>query len=392
MESTTCPNCGAPGMSVFWEVKDVPVHSVLLMPTREVALSYPKGDIRLAFCRTCGFISNAAFDPRVHEYSTRYEETQGFSPTFNAFHHRLAASLVERYGLRGKDIIEIGCGKGEFLSLLCKLGGNRGVGFDPAFVAERSPDRNGTQITFIQDFYSEKYTHYRGDFVCCKMTLEHIPDTARFLGTVRRAVGEDPKTVVFFQVPDATRVLRDTAFWDVYYEHCSYFTSGSLARLFRNSGFEVIDVATDYDDQYLMIAARPRQGQSSSSADKEIDPETTGRDIGHFVENAGAAITRWKKELAGLRQDGRRAVIWGSGSKGVAFLTALGITDEIGYAVDINPYRQGCFMPGTGHRIVGPEFLREYKPDVAIAMNPVYREEIQRDLDRMQLNTRLLTV
>ena len=48
-------------------------------------------------------------------------------------------ALREAYkeGLRGKDIIEIGCGKGEFLLLLCEMGNNRGTGFDPGFVSER---------------------------------------------------------------------------------------------------------------------------------------------------------------------------------------------------------------------------------------------------------------
>ena len=78
-----------------------------------------------------GFIANLAFNPALTEYSARYEETQGFSPTFNAFHRALAERLIARYDLHGKDIVEIGCGKGEFLMLLCELGGNRGVGFDP---------------------------------------------------------------------------------------------------------------------------------------------------------------------------------------------------------------------------------------------------------------------
>ena len=51
--------------------------------------------------------------------------------------------------------------------------------------------------------------------------------------------------------------------------------------------------------------------------------------------------------------------------------------------VDINPYRQGKFMVGSGHEIVAPEFLATYKPDVAIAMNPMYQEEIQRKLIRL---------
>ena len=108
-------------MEVFYEVKDIPVHSVLLMPTREKALTYPRGNIELGLCSQCGFISNLAFDPSLHEYSSKYEETQGFSATFNAFHKSLASSLIEQFNLRNKIVIEIGCGKGEFLTMLCEM-------------------------------------------------------------------------------------------------------------------------------------------------------------------------------------------------------------------------------------------------------------------------------
>ena len=76
----TCPNCLSGALRVFHEVHRVPVHSVLLMPSREVATNYPKGDIALGFCEECGFISNTLFNAAVHEYSTQYEETQGFRP------------------------------------------------------------------------------------------------------------------------------------------------------------------------------------------------------------------------------------------------------------------------------------------------------------------------
>ena len=129
-----CHSCGVHGVSIFCEFRSVPVHSVLLMPTREIAVNFPKGDVELGFCQNCGFVFNTAFDPGMHEYSSKYEETQGFSPTFNAFHRRLATRLIERYDLHHKNIIEIGCGKGEFLTLLCEMGENRGVGFDPSYI------------------------------------------------------------------------------------------------------------------------------------------------------------------------------------------------------------------------------------------------------------------
>ena len=149
---TICPNCKIPGMTVFYEIKKVPVHSVLLLTTRDEAVSYPTGDIALGFCESCGFISNVAFDPDLHEYSSRYEATQSYSPTFTAFATRLANRLIERHDLREKDIIEIGCGQGEFLIQLCELGENRGTGFDPAYLSERLTSPAKDRITFIADF------------------------------------------------------------------------------------------------------------------------------------------------------------------------------------------------------------------------------------------------
>ncbi|MBI2951821.1 methyltransferase domain-containing protein [bacterium] len=385
-----CPSCGAADVSTFYEVEQVPVHSVLLMPTQAEALDYPRGDIVLGFCRGCGFIFNVAFDPEMPEYSSRYEETQGFSPTFNAFHRDLAGHLIERHDLRGKEIVEIGCGKGEFLTLLCELGGNRGVGFDPAYVSERNRSEAKGQITFIKDFYSEKYAHHRGDLICCKMTLEHIPRPAELVSLLRRSIGDRRDTVLFFQVPDVTRILREGAFWDIYYEHCSYFSPGSLARLFRGCGFDVLALERAYGDQYLMIEGRP--GDGACSGVQEEDREALARDVARFSGDIRRRLDAWRGVLRQIRQEGRRAVLWGSGSKGVAFLTTLGVRDEVAYVVDINPYRKGTYMAGTGQEIVSPCFLREYRPDVVIAMNPMYREEILWDLRQMGLSPEVITV
>ncbi|MBY0420865.1 MAG: hypothetical protein K2Q06_01080, partial [Parvularculaceae bacterium] len=118
-------------MRIFYEMSGAPTNSCILLATREEALAYPTGDIRLGFCDACGFVFNTAFDLLNTEYSGRYEETQAFSGVFNRFHKALAERLIERHDLHDKDVLEIGCGKGEFLMLLAELGGNRGVGIDP---------------------------------------------------------------------------------------------------------------------------------------------------------------------------------------------------------------------------------------------------------------------
>ena len=88
--------------------------------------------MRLGFCRICGHIFNDAFNPDHIEYIQDYENSLHFSPRFHQYAETLAADLVKRYGLYEKTIIEIGCGRGDFLKLLCELGKNRGIGFDPS--------------------------------------------------------------------------------------------------------------------------------------------------------------------------------------------------------------------------------------------------------------------
>jgi SAM-dependent methyltransferase len=379
-------------MSIFYEVKHVPVHSCLLMSSQRQALEFPRGEIALGFCEECGFISNVAFDPSKLNYSSVYEDQQCFSSTFNAFAQDLAKRLIEKHNLHNKSILEIGCGKGDFLGQLCELGHNYGVGIDPAYVKGRTRSEVSDRLKFIRDYYSERYANYHGDFVCCRHTLEHIHNTNEFVSTVRNAIGNRLDTIVFFEVPDVIRVLHELAFWDIYYEHCSYFSLGSLARLFRSCRFEIIDLCKDFDDQYLLVEAKPVSQASEKVHELEEKVEDIAKDVKYFSAHCREKRSEWKSRLQQIYKEGRKAVVWGSGSKCVAFMTTLGIKDEVEYVVDINPHRHGKFLPSVGKKIMSPEFLRKHRPDIVIVMNPVYCEEIRQMLDDMRVTTEVIPV
>ncbi|MEM2970074.1 MAG: class I SAM-dependent methyltransferase, partial [Candidatus Bathyarchaeia archaeon] len=235
-----------------------------------------------------------------------------------------------------------------------------------------------------------RYADYHRDFVCCRHTLEHIHNTKDFVECVRSSIGNRLDTIVFFEVPDVIRVLRELAFWDIYYEHCSYFSPGSLARLFRLCNFEVLDLSRDFNDQYLLIEAKPVNRQSEKVHELEESVEMISKLVNHFSSNCDRKLKQWKGLLRKNYEDGKRVVIWGSGSKCVAFMSTLGIRDEIEYVVDINPYRQGKFLPGSGKKVMPPEFLKEKNPDLVIIMNPVYRDEIMLMLERMGVSTEVV--
>jgi SAM-dependent methyltransferase len=387
---TPCPVCGGTDIAPLIDLRQVPVHCNVLWPTREAALQAPRGDMRLGFCRTCGHIFNAAFDPGRMEYTAAYENSLHFSPHFQNYAEALAQRLIERYDLRGKTVIEIGCGKGEFLDLLCRLGGNRGLGFDPSYIPGPNGGAASQPFIVIRDLYSERYAGYTADLIACRHVLEHIQFPRDFLASVRRSIGERVTTAVFFEVPNALYTLRGMGIWDLIYEHCSYFSAGSLARLFALSGFEVREVSEAYGGQFLGLEAAPDGDATRNPSRVEIAASVTISEAETFANRYRGKVGEWSETLEQLAQSGRRLVVWGAGSKGVTFLNVLRVRDQLEYVVDLNPRKHGMHIAGTGQRIVPPEFLRGYRPNAVLVMNPLYQTEIQQALMEIGVDSELI--
>ena len=392
--SARCPSCFSSRMESFYTVGNIPTNSCLLFESRQEAIDWPRRDLVLGFCEDCGFVANINYDPTIQKYSRGYEESQGASPRFNAFLTSLIESWLGKYDLCGKDIVEVGCGKGDFLIQFCRTGGCNGIGIDPTYDPVRQEADLPENVRFIQDFYSPKYADLPCDAITCRHTLEHIGPTGKFMQMIHDAIGEKPGTLALWEVPDAGRVLQEGAFWDIYYEHCSYFSPGSLARLFRQTGFEPIELELDFDDQYILLVGKVANGQPAPETPLALEDDLAAmkQAVEKFSATCPAAIEKWQTTITQVTDAGKKVAIWGSGSKCVAFLTTLGIDEQVGCIVDISPYRHGKFMPGTGHRIENPEVLTGFRPDMVIMMNPIYRQEISADLTKMGLGPELLAV
>jgi len=197
---------------------------------------------------------------------------------------------------------------------------------------------------------------------------------------------------VFFEVPNGLHTFQRLFVWDIIYEHCSYFTPISLSRTFSSCGFRVREVTEEYEGQYLCIDALPSKQNAPESEHKQhSEVDRIARDIGSFAFTHRKRVEKCRQEIEQIEGKGRRAVIWGAGSKGVTLLNTLKNT-RIEYAVDINPRKQGMYIPGTGQKIVPPEFLRDYQPDVIIVMNPIYKSEIRELTKRLGITTNFISV
>ncbi|MBI5644294.1 MAG: methyltransferase domain-containing protein [Deltaproteobacteria bacterium] len=385
-----CTVCGSSKTDVFVEIASLPVNCNVLLSSKEDAASALTGDMALGFCSSCGHIFNSTNMVDQPDYTRDYENSLHFSPLFQDYARGLATKLIERYELYGKVIVEIGCGKGDFLNLICELGDNKGIGFDPTYHAVRDENNENGKITYITDYYSKKYAWAGGDMIICRHVLEHLDSPREFLKGLRENIGERLGTKIYFEVPNAYYILKERSYWDIIYEHSSYFSKGSLKLLFNSTGFEILTISDSFDGQFLYIEAKPVEKAIDFKVPESILSKLK-EEVAAFAYKYRLKIVSWNTVLKNIDAHKLRAVVWGSGSKGAAFLNTLRTRSSIDYVVDINPHKHGKYIPVTAQKIVNPEFLISYKPELIIVMNSIYIEEIWKAIKEMKLNVKVLT-
>jgi C-methyltransferase C-terminal domain/Methyltransferase domain len=288
--------------------------------------------------------------------------------------------------LREKEIVEIGGGRGDFLRILCDRGNNRGISFGPSYRPAASDDVPAN-VRFVTDYYTAKYTDVPASLIVCRHVLEHFWEPRHFVETVRQAVGDREGLIVYFEVPNGEFVLRERAIWEFIYQHPSYFTQSSLAKLFTMSGFQVRAIRESFGGQFLAIEASVEGAGYSSHEGKAATAVFVRSHSAAFSET----VASWRDTLQRLNAPGRRIVAWGAGAKATTFLNLVDPGGSvISHVVDINPRKTGRFVPGTGQCIIAPNALRRLRPDVVVLMNELYREEITSQINGLGLNPELL--
>lgn len=370
-----CPLCDGIDVLPVLVRSGVPASQNAPVATQADALACRRGDIRLVHCPGCDLVFNAAFDPGLTAYSPGYEPTQAHSPTFVRYLDELARDLIARHALRGKTIVEIGCGAGEFLLRICREGANRGVGFDPSYTGDR--DRLPPNVTIRAELHSRGGEVPPADLVCARHVIEHVGRPAAFLADMCSAMQGRDGSVAFVETPRLEWILDQAAFWDVFYEHCSYFTAPALGQVMARAGLVVSAAGASFGGQYQWVEGRPgsRLGRVAGLDGAARIPLAAR--LASFARNAEARRVEWQERIVDRSRRGA-CLVWGAGAKGVTFLNALALgLDLVPAVVDMNPKKQGRYVPGTGQPIVSPAALSRYQVASILVMNPMYLDEIR---------------
>jgi hypothetical protein len=383
VEHLRCRGCGQQTSRPFFASDCVPASLGKLPRTPSEAEQVPRGSIQLAACNVCGLVENHTYDPRIIAFEPGYEVSLLHSPTFNRYIKDVCDRLISDYDLRGKRLLEIGCGAAEFLRMICERGGNHGIGIDPT-IPRRSHAPCGTgSIELIPDFYSDKHHAQLGDFVCCLSAFEDIPSPLELLKSLRKGIG-NRRVPMYFEVFNGFRAIAECEVWSVHYEQCNYFSLESLRNMFHLAGFQVTRSGTCYEgDQYIFVDVMP--ASEHHNFDCELPTDFCAA-VQHFSLAVSNRIDWWVNKLAQCQERGQRVVCWGSGGKGVSFLSSLPNAGVIERVIDINPNRQNHFMPAVSQPIVSPESLRDDPADVVVITNRLYQHEIVETLAAMNLN------
>ncbi len=364
--SAVCPGCGARGASAPYRITRQPVISNYLLESADAAMRVKRRDLVLIQCDHCSLIFNCAFDSTLSPYDARYENRQSCSPAFRGHMAELAADLTRRHRLRGKRILEVGCGQGDFLMLLCEQAGADGVGYDTAY--QGPPTALDGRVRFVDRYITAAELAEQFDIVICRHVVEHIGAIGDFLAALRAIAEKCGSAVTVIETPSLEWTARNGCFWDVFYEHCNYFTESCLEYLCRCAGFSVTRQRLAFGRQYQVLELR------NAPPVAELPPPQRVVELGEFRRVCDASVTSLSRLLESQGSANGWA-IWGAGAKSVALANRLRHMQP-SFVVDTNPAKQGCFIPATRIPIIAPEDPRVMELELILVANPNYAAEI----------------
>jgi len=330
----------------LYRVDQLPIFQQRMYATEQEARACPRGDVQLVEDLETGLIYNIAFRYELMEYDEHYQNEQAVSPLFMK-HLDTVAHIIE-HSLGSRTIIEVGCGKGIFLEMLLAKGFDI-MGCDPTY--------QGTNPKVIKQYFTPSLG-IKADGIILRHVLEHIQDPVSFLMMLKEANGGAGK--IYIEVPDLDWICQNQAWFDVYYEHVNYFRLSDFYRMFDT----VYEGGRLFGEQYLYVVAelssiRKPEYVSSNPVDFPSDFLLT------------LECEKEKKEYA---------AIWGGASKGVIFaLLKERAGSPVDMVIDINPAKQGKYLPATGLKVLSPREALSILSDGAtiFVMNSQYLNEIR---------------
>jgi len=309
-------------------------------------------------CSKCGLVQHSA-DPV--SYYKDVIRAVAVSNEMADFRLNQLNDWVSLNQLQDKKILEVGCGKGEYLNLLRKAGANHIRGMEHAYQSVDEALQNGNHVYqgYLDDGFKPP-SDFTFDAFAIFSFLEHWPDPNHSLSILHSFLTEDACGLI--EVPNFELIQSRGLYSEFTTDHIFYFDKKSFTFLLEKNGFEVMSMTPIWYDYILSAQVRRR----------------SPLDIHHFLDIQEKVTRQLSGYINKFRE--KSVAIWGAGHQALAVLARTKVAVDLKYIVDSAPFKQGKYTPVTHLLVTSPETLLIDPPEAVVVMAAGYSSEVVRSL------------
>lgn len=323
------------------------------LPDKDTVKDDTGTDIEVYQCKFCGLIQ---LNSEPVPYYKQVIRSSGFSEEMKNYRQKQFKEFVNNYSIKDKKIVEIGCGNGEYLSIMQQFCTNS-YGIEYSDNSVKRCKESGLKVT--KDFIgTESYKLKEAPFDAFFMMnfLEHLPEPNIVLRGIYNNLTDD--AVGLIEVPNFNMILDKKIFADFSTEHLFYFTKDPLSNTLRINGFDVIIINVIWYENIISAVVKKKKRVL----------------IDDFINQK--ELLKYNVESYLSRFGSKNVAIWGAGHQSLATIALLDLKHKIKYVVDSATFKQGKLTPATHLPIVAPEKLISEPVDAVIIIASSYSDEV----------------
>jgi hypothetical protein len=386
LDAPRCRLCASVVSRTFVDLGMSPLANSYRKPEQLNSME-PFFPLRVWICENCLLVQVQEFESPQNIFGD-YAYFSSYSETWLQHIEAYSRAVVQRFGLNASTpVIEIASNDGYLLQYFQR----RQIpvlGVEPAENVAAVARQKG--IPTISRFFGTQTAQdlvksgERAHLLIANNVLPHVPDLNDFIGGLKLLL--HPAGVLTMEFGYLVRLMAANEFDTIYHEHFSYFSFLTAQAALERHGlvaFDVEELPTHGGALRLYVKHRENVSQPIQSRVQELNSREhdLGVDRLHFYGTFSEQVRETKRKLLefliAVKRQNKSIVGYGAPAKGVTLLNYCGIgTDFLDYTVDINPAKQGHFLPGVQVPIYSPDKLSETKPDYVLILPWNLRDEV----------------
>lgn len=408
----TCIACGH-ALSPLMTLDDMPASAQNIPAASELAEDHPLS-LTLCQCPSCGLVQ---FDTEPVDYYRDVIRAGGGTRTMTRLRHEEYARLLtamQEHHIHGRRIVEVGCGRGEFLRMWQNLAEDpegaaalaRDQARDPlsgqpnaALLHLVGLEHKPSLVEEANAVADKKYRVYEGfatgdvrypegpfDAFVQFNFLEHQPDPCDMLRNIGRNL--KPQALGLITVPSFEYILRYNGYYELLRDHIANYTEFTLQKLLQDCGFELLsmDLVNRDTIEAIVRKADPDELSELHYSGRLIDVSALRDSYDRLSASVNAHIDH-------LSESHRTMAIWGASHQGFTLAATTKLGGRVEYIIDSAPFKQGRFSPASHIPIVAPDYAVAHPVDEILIVAPGYTDEIAGIIrERFDENVRILVL